>query len=161
MSTGLTRRAAAGALAVMALLGGCSDAGPRLSRAGFTAKANQECTALEEASDSFQLAQDPSFEGAEVRRYVHQVSDRFRELVRNIDELVPPEELEESVDLLVEDLSAYADGLDTLADRTKAGQGFTEVIQVNPTLVRRMNEIASRVTTAVGNLGLVDCILPA
>ena len=160
MSFRVTRRAA-GAVVVAALLGGCGGTGPRLSVAGFTAKANQECTALEKASNSFRLAQDPSFQGAEVRRFVRQVSERFRELVRNIDELVPPEELEESVDLLVDDLTKYADGLDTLADRTKAGQGFTEVIQANPTLVRRMNAIASRVTTAVGELGLVDCILPA
>ena len=150
---------AAGVLAV-ALLVGCGTAGPRLSVAGFTAKANKECASLEKASDAFRLAQDPAFEGAEVRRFVHQVSDRFRQIVRNIDELVPPEELEDSVDALVSDLTKYADGLDTLAERTKAGQGFTEDIQANSTLVRRMNSIATRVTTAVGDLGLVDCILP-
>lgn len=161
MSPRVTRLAAVSALSVIAVLAGCSDPGPRLSRAGFTAKANQECTALEKASNSFRLAQDPAFTGEEVQRYVRQVSDRFRELVSNVDELVPPEELESSVDALVADLAAYADGLDELADRTKAGQGFTEVIQNNPGLVGRMNTIASRVTTAVGNLGLVDCILPA
>ena len=161
MSFRRTRRAVAGALVTMALLGACSGAGPRLSRAGFAAKANQECTTLEKASDSFRLAQDPAFEGAEVRGFLHQVSARFRELVRNIDELVPPEELEATVDRLVEDLTAYADGLDTLAARTKAGQGFAAVIQSNSPLVRRMNTIASKVTTAVGDLGLVDCILPA
>ncbi|MSO78852.1 MAG: hypothetical protein EXQ79_04515 [Acidimicrobiia bacterium] len=152
-------RPAACVLAVV-LLVGCGKAGPRLSVAGFTAKANKECAALGKASDAFRLAQDPAFEGADVRRFVRQVSARFRQLVRNIDELVPPEQLEDSVDALVDDLTKYADGLDTLADRTKAGQGFAEVIQANSPLVRRMNSIATRVTTAVGDLGLVACILP-
>jgi hypothetical protein len=161
MSSRQTRGALAGALVAAFVLVGCSDTGPRLSRAGFAAQANKECTSLAQASDAFQSAQNPEFEGKQVQRFVHQVSDRFRELVQNIDELVPPEELEESVELLVTDLTAYADGLDELAERTKPGQSFTEVIQTSPKLVTRMNTIATEVTTTVGELGLVDCILPS
>jgi len=160
MGTRLTRLTVVAALSATAVLGACSS-GPQLSRAGFIAKANEECASLEEASDAFRKAQDPAFEGAEVRRFVHRVSGRLRELVRHVDALVPPDEMEDDVDRLLADLAGYADGLDELADRTQAGQTFHGVIQASPKLVGRMNDIASRVSALVGDLGLVDCILPS
>jgi hypothetical protein len=148
-------------LSTTVALGACSSEGPRLSRAGFVAKANKECTSLKEASDSFGKAQDPSFKGAKVQRFAHRVAERLRELVGNVDALVPPEELEENVDLLLAKLGDYADGLHELADTTKSRQTFQEVIDANPRIVKQLNGIAPDVTTLVGELGLVDCILPS
>ncbi len=160
MSSRWTRVALVAALSTTAALGACSSEGPRLSRAGFTAKANEECASLKEASDSFRKAQDPSFKGAEVERWVHRVAERLRELVSNVDELVPPEELESNVELLLAKLGDYADGLDELGAATKPEQSFQSVIEAHPRIVERLNGIAPEVTTLVGELGLVDCILP-
>jgi hypothetical protein len=69
--------------------------------------------------------------------------------------------MQDDVDRLLSDLAEYADGLDQLADTTEPGQTFNAVIQANPALVGRMNVTATKVGTLVGDLGLVDCILPS
>ena len=160
MGTGVTRLAVA-ALCACAVLGGCSSDGPPLSRGAFIAKANTECGSLQQASDDFAKAQDPNAAGDDVARYVHGAADRLRALVRHVDALVPPDSMQDNVDRLLSDLAEYADGLDQLADTTQPGQTFSVVIQTNQALVGRMNAAATRAGRLVGDLGLVDCILPS
>jgi len=160
MRTGFSRCAVVVALCAIAVLGGCGGPKP-LTQAAFIEKANQECASLQQASNEFHKAQDPAAEGADVARFVHRAADRLRALARHVDALVPPDEMQDNVDRLLADLTDYADGLDQLADKTKSGQTFAEVIQASQGLVGRMNAVATRVGTLVGDLGLVSCILPS
>jgi len=161
MGTRVTRLAIVGVLGASAALSACGGDGPPLSRGAFIAKANTECASLRQASDDFAKAQDPNAAGADVARYVHAAADRLRALVRHVDALVPPDSMGDNVDRLLSDLAEYADGLDQLGDATQSGQTFSTVIQANQALVGRMNTTATRVGLLVGDLGLVDCILPS
>ncbi len=94
------------------LLGACSG-GERLTRANFQERANKECEVLRKASDSFAKAQAPTARGDEVTKYLGAGADELRRLVERVDELAPPEEMEDGVDELLEVLGDYADGLDS------------------------------------------------
>jgi hypothetical protein len=154
------RRGVALALVSGLALGACS--GPtRLSIREFTDAANNECSSLQQASDDFRKAQDPSFTGAAVAEFVHNVADRLRVLVGNLDELAPPESMEADVEALLGVLSDYADGLDELADATGPSQTFQGVLQERTGIVNRLNGLAPRATVLVAELGLVSCVLPS
>lgn len=133
----------------------------RLGIREFTTLANQECASLRSASNDFRKAQDPAFTGDQVTRFVHRVAERLRTLVEHIDALAPPESLEADVDELLDVLGQYADGLDELGGRTDPGQTFQGVLEESTGVVNRLNQLATRATLLVGELGLVDCILPA
>lgn len=138
----------------------CSGA-PPLSVGEYTELANRECSSLEDASDAFRKAQDPSFKGEQVSTFVHRVAERLRSLVDNLDALEPPPSMEADAGALVDVLSQYADGLDELGAQTRSGQTFQEVLEERTEEVAALNELASQATLLVGNLSLVDCILPA
>ncbi len=142
------------------LLGACSG-GERLTRANFQERANKECEVLRKASDSFAKAQAPTARGDEVTKYLGAGADELRRLVERVDELAPPEEMEDGVDELLEVLGDYADGLDQLAQRADPEQGFQDVLQESPRIVDELNDLAERATTLVAELGLVGCVLPA
>jgi hypothetical protein len=163
MSTSRLGAAAAGALLLAAVLAGCGgdDGGPRLSRAAFTDKANKECQTLKQASQEFHDAQKPSAAGKQVSGMLRKVADRLRQLVRNVDRLVPPNAIQGEVDTLLGVLASYADGLDTLASRTGADETFQNVLDANVKTVNRLNDLATRAGQLVVNLGLTACVLPA
>jgi ABC-type transporter Mla subunit MlaD len=147
MSCAHRRLGVAVALVGSFILAGCSGT-PRLSIREFTDAANEECAALQQASDDFRKAQDPSFTGDEVADFVHNVADRLRVLAKNLEELLGV-------------LSDYAHGLDELADATGPGQTFQGVLQERTGIVNGLNALAPRATVLVGELGLVSCILPS
>jgi hypothetical protein len=89
------------------------------------------------------------------------VADRLRQLVRNVDRLVPPNAIQGEVDTLLGVLASYADGLDTLASRTGADETFQNVLDANVKTVNRLNDLATRAGQLVVNLGLTACVLPA
>lgn len=134
---------------------------PRLGLAEFTNLANQECASLKSASNAFRKAQDPAFTGDEVTGFVHRVAERLRRLVEHVDALAPPESLEADVDTLLDVLGQYADGLDELGEKTEPGQTFQGVLEESTEMVTRLNELATRATVLVGEVGLVGCILPS
>ena len=144
----------------MVLLSACSG-GERLTRADFQERANKECEVLREASDSFAKAQAPTAVGDEVAKYLRAGADQLRRMLGRVDELPPPEEMEDGVEELLEVLGEYADGLDTLASRAGPEQGFQDVLQESPRIVRELNDLAERATNLVAELGLIGCVLPA
>jgi hypothetical protein len=160
MSCAHRRLGVAVALVSSLTMAACSGT-PRLSIREFTDAANEECAALQQASDDFRKAQDPSFTGDEVADFVHNVADRLRVLVKNLDELAPPETVEADVEELLGVLSDYADGLDELADATGPSQTFQSVLKERTGIVNRLNALAPRATVLVGELGLVSCIVPS
>jgi hypothetical protein len=145
-------------LAIAGVLAACSDQ-VRLGIEEFTNLANEECNALREASDAFRKAQDPTFQGEEVTRHVDQVANRLRELVGNLDELGAPEALDADVQELLEVLEEYADGLEALGEQTGPNQTFQVVLEEHTEEVNRLNELSTRATELVGELGLAACIL--
>jgi hypothetical protein len=84
----------------------------------------------------------------------------LRRLVRRVDDLVPPDDMEENVDKMLGHLADYADGLDELADDTGPDQSYQEVLQAHPKTVDRLNKIATKVSAIVGQIPLVGCVLP-
>jgi hypothetical protein len=149
-----------GVVLSIAVLAACSGE-PRLTRANFQQRANDECGTLQKASEQFAKAQAPGAQGEDVARYMHSGADELRRLVDRLAGLAPPEEMEEDVDALLEVLGDYADGLDRLADRVGAEQTFQDVLQESPAIVRKLNRLAERATNLVAVLGLVGCVLPA
>lgn len=161
---GTSRFAAASTVALLAaaVFVGCGgDDGPPLTRAAFTAKANTECQTLKDAGDEFRKAQDPLATGKQVARYLRAGADRLRELVRNLDRLVPPDSTSGDVDRLLSVLARYADGLDTLAARTGSTQSFRSLLEENSNTVDRLNGLATRAGELVVRLGLTGCVLTA
>jgi hypothetical protein len=148
------------ALGAVLLLASCGGGAP-LSISEYTQRADEECASLEEASNAFRKAMNPTVSDSDVRGFVHDVAERLRKLVSNLDELEAPEALEAQSDELLDVLSQYADGLDELADKVKPGQSFQDVQLANPETVGDLNELAVRATELVGELGFVSCILPA
>ncbi len=161
---GIPRRALAAvmALTTVTVLGACGgDNGPPLSRAAFTKKANAECDSLRRASDDFHNAQQPGASGQEVATSLHDAAALLRQLVGNVERLVPPDAIAGEVDTLLGVLADYADGLDTLASRTKANQTFQNVLDDNVRIVNRLNTLAGRAGQIVVNLRLTKCAPPA
>jgi hypothetical protein len=141
--------------------GGGGSGGPTLSRTAFTQKANAECSTLKAASNDLAQAQDPGMTGAKVAKFLHLASDKLRLLVRRVDALTPPDALSGDVDTLLSLLGRYADGLDKLADRVKAGETFQVALNGNAALVNTLNGFADRATNLAAKIGLAGCILAA
>ena len=162
MGTSRLATACAVALLVAVAFGGCGgDAGPRLSRAAFITKASKECHTLKQASDEFRAAQAPSAVGKQVANMLHKVADRLRELVRNVDRLVPPAAIQGEVDTLLGVLADYANGLDTLAYHAGTDQSFQGLLEANVGTVNRLNDLATRAGQVVVHLKLTACVLPS
>ena len=141
--------------------GGGASNGPTLSRTAFTQKANAECSTLKAASNDLSEAQDPAMTGAQVTKFLHLASGKLRLLVRRVDALTPPDTLSGDVDTLLSLLGQYADGLDKLADRVKAGETFQVALNGNAGLVNTLNGFADRATNLAAKIGLAGCILAA
>ena len=147
-------------VAGLAVLAACSSE-PRLTRPAFQRRANAECGVLKAASEEFAKAQAPTAVGDDVARYLRAGAGELKKLVEQVDKLAPPENMQNGVDELLRELQDYADGLETLADRTGKGQSFQDVLDENPKVVGRLNKGAGRATTLVAELGLIGCVLPA
>jgi hypothetical protein len=150
------------ACAVVVLVLGLAGCGgePPLDRNEFLRKANAECATLKTASEDFQKAQQPTATGGDVAKFLRKAAHRLRRLVRRVDALVPPDDMEENVDKMLGYLADYADGLDKLADDARPDQTYQELLQANGATVDRLNNIASKVSTIVGQIPLVGCVLP-
>lgn len=148
-------------LVVVALNAGCGGGGPQLTRADFQQKADKECKSLQKASDAFARAQAPGAKGDDVAKYLRAGANELRDLVKHVDELEPPDEMQGGVDQLLKLLSEYADGLDTLANRTGSQQTYQEALHESSKTVEHLNTIATKASTQVARLGLIACILPS
>lgn len=146
---------ALGAALVLTACGG----DPPLSRADFTDRVNAECETLKEASDDFRKAQDPGAEGAEVTRLLGRASNLLRDLVDNLEEIVPPDVIADDVDRLIGLLGDYADGLDEIGSKVKKGQTLQGALNESSGLVERLNRYATDVFDVVARLGLTGCVL--
>jgi hypothetical protein len=142
----------------LAACGGGGDDGPRLSRATFTKRANAQCAVLEDASNDLRKAQDPSATGSAVTKFVAQGADRLRDFVDALDALSPPASFEDDLDALVENLNAYADGLDELGEKTAKGQSFRGVQEAHPKAITHLNSLSAKANELVAKLGLVGCL---
>jgi hypothetical protein len=152
------RGVVAGTLLALALTACGGD--PPLDRNEFLRKANAECATLKTASEDFLKAQQPTSTGDDVAKHFRNAADALRRLVRRLDALVPPEDMEDNVDALLGHLADYADGLDELADDTGRDQTYQDVLQANGATVDRLNKIVTKVSTIVGRIPLVGCVLP-
>jgi hypothetical protein len=108
----------AGALVVP--LGGCGDDdGDRLDRGAFVEQANAICEeegrVVEDAGDEVFTSEEPDPET--VRTFLEDVAiPRVQSMVDRIDELEPPEDVEEDVDRLVELTNGAVDEMRTAAE---------------------------------------------
>jgi hypothetical protein len=140
---------------------GSGGSGPTLSRTAFTQKANTECSILKAASNDLAQTQDPSMKGVQVTKFLHLASGKLRLLVRRVDALAPPDSLSGDVDTLLSLLGRYADGLDKLGNRVKAGETFQITLNGNGALVNTLNGYADRATNLAAKIGIAGCILAA
>jgi hypothetical protein len=140
---------------------GGGDDGPHLSRAAFTKQANAQCTKLKRASDDLLQAQTPGATGEKVGDYLRKASEGLARLSEGLDSLSPPEAIADDADALGAALADYGDGLRELADKVGADETFSDALNANQKLVRRLNTIAERATRLVGKLGIDGCQLAA
>jgi hypothetical protein len=156
-STGALLALATAAALTLAACGG--DSGPRLSRAAFTQKADEECATLKAASDSLRAAQEPGATGKAVTKHLGSAADQLRSLVDQLDALAPPAAIEGQVDELLGVLGQYADGLDALGDRAGTSKTFQQVLDENTDEVNALNDLAQQSSNLVEALGLTGCML--
>lgn len=147
------------ALGAAVVLTACGGSDPPLSRAEFTDRVNAECEALKQASDDFREAQNPDAEGAEVTRFLGRASDRLRDLVDNLEGLVPPDVIADDVDELKGLLGDYADGLEEIGSNVGSRQTLQNALNESSALVERLNRYATEVFDVVARLGLTGCVL--
>ena len=106
-----------------------------------------------------ELCGGPLARRAEVTRFLGRASQRLRDLVENLEELVPPDVIVSDVNDLLGLLGDYADGLDELGSNVKSGQTLQGALNESSGLVERLNQYATDVFDVVARLGLTGCVL--
>jgi hypothetical protein len=152
-------RRSAAVLAVVVVLAACGggSSGPPLSAAQLVTKVDAECLRLQTASNDLQNAQDPNAEGATVARYLHEGAAQLRSHVEAIGDLVPPSSLSSDFSRFVSLLEHYADGLDSLASRTRAHETYTALLNRSTSQVNSLNSVSDQANSLAAKLNFKDC----
>ena len=152
-------------LAFAAVLAGCGDdggttpSGPPLSVAELTTQAEAGCAKAAGVDDPVTVAQQETQTGEPVKRAFAARAATLRTLSKDLGRLSPPKALASAYGKLVAALGDYAGGLDELASDVKKGQGVTDVLQANPGVVDRLNQLATNAGTYAAKLNLLGCLL--
>jgi len=77
--------------------------------------------------------------------------------VREIGQLVPPPQVAGDVSRFVSLLNRYADQLDGLARRTRAGETYDQLLTRSPAQVSALNGIAAQANKIAAQLNFKDC----
>jgi hypothetical protein len=120
-----------------ALLAGCGSNGDgdRLSSDELVGRVNEVCAEHLATVDRLERGLGGPDEGGPIlddfARILPQIADEFRELVRELRELSPPEDLEEEYALTLDRIDRVADQLDRAAEEARNGsrQRFNAVLQ--------------------------------
>lgn len=140
-------------------LAACGGSEQRLTKAEYDRKANAECATLQQASEELAKAQEPGAVGAVVTAHLGAAADRLRDLVDALEELSPPEAVEDEVERLLDVLDQYADRLEDLGGLAGPDQTLQAVLDANTDEVVALNELAQRSSNLVETLGLTGCML--
>ena len=156
------RARAVAAVMAVALLAACGDGGGRtgkpLTIAELVARVDAECLRLASAGNDLVAAQDPSAQGTQVSGFMHAAARVLRARVREIGQLVPPPQVAGDVSRFVSLLNRYADQLDGLARRTRAGETYDQLLTRSPAQVSALNGIAAQANKIAAKLNFKDCV---
>jgi hypothetical protein len=152
-------RRSAAAVAVAVLLAGCGGGGTgkTLSQAQLIAKVNAECQHLQRASTDLVNAQDPTAHGARVARYLHAAASELRGRAQAIGGLNPPASRVGEIQRFAALLGRYADQLDALADRTRSGEGYNDLLARSTSQVNALNGLSDQANSIAAALGFTAC----
>ncbi len=126
----MTRRAwGAAALVAAGLAAGCGGGDDRLSQGEYEDRVADVGTDLEESFDdlsgTFEQGEGASLD--EAADQIGQIQESMRERADELDDLEPPEDVQEAHDKLVEGLNGFADDLDEF--RQAVDEGDVQAIQ--------------------------------
>jgi hypothetical protein len=152
-------RRSAAALVVAVLLAACGGGGTgkALSQAQLIAKVDAECRRLQRASADLVNAQDLSAHGARVARYLHAAASQLRGRAQAIDALVPPASRAGEIHRFAALLGRYADQLDALADRTRSGEVYNDLLARSTSQVNALNHLSDQANGIAAALGFTGC----
>ena len=152
-------RRSAAVLAVIVALAACGggSSGPTLSRAQLVSRVDAECLKLQAASTDLQNAQNPNATGSTVARYLHAGAGQLRTHAEAIGNLAAPASLSGQLSRFVSLLERYADGLDSLADGTRAHETYNALLMRSTAQVNSLNTISDQANQIAATLDFNDC----
>ena len=125
---------------------------------GLLAACGGELDALGiDAGNDLVAAQDPSAQGAQLSGYLHAAARVLRTHVNAIGQLVPPANLQGDVSRFVSALNSYADQLDALADRTRPGDTYEQLLTHSAPQVSSLNGLSDQANKIAAKLNFKDC----
>lgn len=140
-----TNRIVGGSLAAVVLLSACSGG---LSREEFVSQADEICASAE---DRFNELDQPTT-AAELEGFVEEAGDVMDELLGDLRELEPPDDIAEQVDEMLTNLEAAVDRFPELVDAASS-QDLDEV----QTVTTEIQEKTDAANTAAQDIGLDQC----
>jgi len=147
-------------VAAVGLLAACGGGGPTgkpLTDAELIARVDAQCVQLAAAGNDLVAAQDPSAQGAQLSGYLHAAARVLRTHVNAIGQLVPPANLQGDVSRFVSALYSYADQLDALADRTRPGDTYEQLLTHSAPQVSSLNGLSDQANKIAAKLNFKDC----
>ena len=145
------------AVVLLAACGGGGPTGTPLTDAQLVARVNAQCVQIAAAGNDLVAAQDPSAQGAQLSGYLHAAARVLRTHVNTIGQLVPPASRQGDVSRFVSALSSYADQLDALADRTRPGDTYEQLLIHSASQVSSLNRLSDQANKIAAKLNFKDC----
>lgn len=141
------------ALVATACNGDTSDEPGALSKSEFAEQANELCTRAraDRAEQLQQVSPNPS--GSADAQKLQSVASSDRELIRRVDDLVPPESEQDEVDRVLDGWRQRADLEDQYASAVEAMQDTTTLAG----LTAQLAEIDATLDPVAVQLGLTGC----